>query len=255
MADPRESNRHPQHRAPHHLRAASISTPSDSPGAFTHELAQPLTAILANAEAALQIAGETGTVPTEIREILGDIIRDDLHALEIIGRLRSLFARRETQRRSVELNQIVSDVLAAVQGDLDAHEVTVTTELTAQQTFVLVDEVQIQQVLLNLVVNACDAMADLTPGEREITVATRAVADGQAVECSVTDRGRGIAASDFDRIFEPFVTTKKRGLGLGLAICRSIIAAHAGRLWAENTGEQGATFRFALSTGAPGYGA
>jgi two-component system sensor kinase FixL len=228
-------------------RSVSTSLPGQLSGAFTHELAQPLTAILANAEAGLHIARRRPAVPTEIREILDDIVKDTLHAVEMIGRLRSLFARSGDDRQVIELNQIVRDVLKSTQGDLDARGVSVTTELTSQGTLACIDALQLTQVLLNLIANACDAMWDRPRAERQLTIATQVDEDGRAIECSVTDRGHGITADSMARIFEPFVTTKDRGLGLGLSICRSIIIAHGGRLWAENASPRGATFRFSLS--------
>ena len=114
----------------------------------------------------------------------------------------------------------------------------------------LADPVQLQQVLLNLIMNASDAMVGNPPGERRLSIVTRRSEDGHAIECAVADRGPGVRAEDLERIFQPFVTTKKHGLGLGLAICRSIVEAHGGRLWAENSHSgRGAIFRFTASTG------
>ena len=113
------------------------------------------------------------------------------------------------------------------------------------------ERVPLQQVLLNLIINACEAMSGSSPSQRRLTIATRPVDEGRAIECSVADCGGGIRPGDSERIFQPFVTTKKQGLGLGLAICRSIIEAHGGRLWAENAVDGcGAVFRFTASIGA-----
>jgi C4-dicarboxylate-specific signal transduction histidine kinase len=225
-------------------------------GAFAHELAQPLTCIVARAEAALQIAQGNVAVPGDIQQSLRDIIGEALHAAEMIQRLRSLFTRGEIKPEPIDLNQIVLDVLALLGPDLAARGVSVTTRLDANVTPLLADGVQIRQVLLNLIVNACDAMSDKPLVERRLTIATRSIDDGRTLECSVADRGDGVPIQHLERIFEPFFSTKSQGLGMGLAICRSIIEAHRGQLWAENDRERGAVFHFALHTapedGEPG---
>jgi PAS domain S-box-containing protein len=217
-------------------------------GAFAHELAQPLTSILGNAETALQICIRDG--PQELEEILRDIIRDDIRAAEVIQRLRSMLTRGEIERKPVDLNQVVRDVLALAHSELVTRNVTVNLQLEPRPTLVLADSVQLQQVLLNLVVNGCEAMSGTALEERRLKITTWSVEDRRSVECAVNDRGTGISPDAFERIFTPFFTTKKRGLGLGLAICRSIIEAHGGRLWAENAPDCGATFHFTLGTGA-----
>jgi C4-dicarboxylate-specific signal transduction histidine kinase len=178
--------------------------------------------------------------------MLRDIIKDDVRAAEMIERLRALLARREIRRQPVDLNQIIGDVLALVRSDLIARNVSVRLELAPQPLNVLADAVQLQQVLLNLVVNACEAMSATPPTERQLTITTGAAEHGRKIACSVTDRGHGILQPCLDEIFEPFVTTKRNGLGLGLAICRSILEAHGGRLWAQNTSEGGASFHFLI---------
>jgi len=213
-------------------------------GAFAHELAQPLTSILGNAEAALQLLPDTAAL-AEIREMLRDIVREDVRAAEVIQRLRSMLARGETRCQPVELNQVVRDVLTLARTDLVTRSVAVFTQLEARGTTVLADPVQLQQVLLNLVVNACEAMAATLASERRLSIATRLINGGRAVECAVADRGCGVPGADIERIFQPFVTTKQHGLGLGLAICRSIVEGHGGRLWVENAADRGgAVFRF-----------
>jgi signal transduction histidine kinase/integral membrane sensor domain MASE1 len=232
-----------------HLGRAAVL--GELSGAFAHELAQPLTSILGNAEAALQLLPPDMPGLRDIQDMLRDIIKDDVRAAEVIRRLRSMLARGEIQRRPVDLNQVVRDVLALARSDLITRNVSVIMQLDPQAGLVLADPVQLQQVLLNLIVNACEAMSASAPGERRLTISTRPVEEGRAIECAVADRGHGVSAADRERIFQPFVTTKKQGLGLGLAICRSIIEAHGGRLWAENAPhERGAIFRFTASVGA-----
>ena len=232
-----------------HLGRAAVL--GELSGAFAHELAQPLTAILGNAEAALELLPPETPALSDIRDMLRDIVKDDVRASEVIQRLRSMLTQGEIQRRPVDLNQVVRDVLALARSDLITRNVSVTTQLDSQAPLVVADPVQLQQVLLNLIVNACEAMSGIAPSQRRLTIATRTVDEGRALECSVADRGCGLPPGDAERIFQPFVTTKKQGLGLGLAICRSIIEGHGGRLWAEgNPAECGAIFRFTANIGA-----
>jgi len=231
-----EEAREQRQQLAHLGRAAVLGELS---GAFAHELAQPLTSILGNAEAALQMV----PAGSELAEILGDIVREDVRAAEVIRRLRSMLARGEIQREVADLNQVVRDALALAHGNLVTHNVAVSVALDPQLPSTLIDRVQLQQVMLNLIVNACEAMAEQPAAERELTITTRS-ADQGALECSVTDRGPGIAAGQLEGIFQAFVSSKKQGMGLGLAICRSIIEAHGGRLWAENGLERGAILCF-----------
>jgi len=231
-----------------HLGRAAVL--GELSGAFAHELAQPLTSILGNAEAALQILLREAAGLHEIHDMLRDIIKDDVRAAEVIQRLRSMLSRGEIQRQPIDLNQVVRDVLALARSDLITRNVSVVMQLEPHASMVLADAVQMQQVVLNLVVNACESMAGVPASERRLTITTRTVEDGRAVECSIADRGCGIAPDHLERVFQPFVTTKRQGLGLGLAICRSIIEAHGGRLWAENLPDRGATLHFTANAGA-----
>jgi PAS domain S-box-containing protein len=213
-------------------------------GAFAHELNQPLTSILGNAEAALQLLMRDSADLPEIRDILRDIIQDDVRAAEVIQRLRSMLARGEIQRQPVDLNQVVREVLELAHSDLITRGVSVVMQLDPSASQVLADKVQMQQVALNLIGNACEAMSGVAPAGRKLIIATQLAGDGSFIECSFLDQGQGIPSGDLERIFQPFVTTKKHGLGLGLAICRSIVEAHGGRLWAEHGPDGGAVFRF-----------
>jgi C4-dicarboxylate-specific signal transduction histidine kinase len=144
----------------------------------------------------------------------------------------------------VVANEIVAEVLELAHSDLIQREVRVTTRLSSSVAAIPGDRVQLQQVVLNLIVNACDAMADNPPSERTLAITT--ADEGSAVRISVSDRGTGIAGESVEAVFEPFVTSKEHGLGLGLAICRSIVNAHGGRMWAVNNPDRGATFHLVL---------
>ena len=216
-------------------------------GGIAHELNQPLTAILSNAQAAQHLIANKSADPEILVEILRDIIAADQRAGEVIRRLRTLFKRGETQFQPLDANELVHEVLSIVHGDLVTRSVEVVPELAAALPKVQGDRVELEQVMLNLVMNACDAMAGLPPEQRRIRVRTRAVdVEGGAVQVSFGDCGPGFTPEQYAKLFEPFYTTKPRGLGLGLSISRAIIRAHHGRLWGSSTPGAGAAFHFVL---------
>ena len=229
---------------------ARVAVVGEMSGALAHELRQPLTSILANASAALRLVRRDPLEVTEIALILEDIVSDDRRASEVIDRLRALFQRGETQRQPISLSELVHDSLALAHAELVTRRVLDTTDVEPGLPPVQGDRVQLQQVLLNLILNACDAMSARPFGERRLHVAGRQVVPNE-VQISVRDRGMGIPAELVDRLFQPFVTSKPQGLGLGLSISRTIVAAHGGRLWAENDPGGGATFHCALPTSLP----
>jgi len=214
-------------------------------GAVAHELNQPLTAILSNAQAARRFLAHDPADLDEVRDILDDIVGDDRRAGEVIRRLRLLLAKGEVQHQLLDVNDVVHDALQLVHSDLLLHTVSAQAELAPGLAAVTGDRVQIQQVLLNLIMNACTAMDDAAALERTLIVRTEPSA-GEGVRVSVVDRGRGIPREDMNRIFEPFFTTRSQGMGLGLAVCRTIVGAHGGKLWATNNDDGGASFHFVL---------
>jgi PAS domain S-box-containing protein len=226
----------------HTTRVATLGALS---GAMAHELNQPLTAILGNANAAHIHLGRKDYDIEEMREIVAEIETEATRAGDIIRHLRALFAKAETQFQPVGANQIIGEVLKLVHSDLVARKINVTFRPAPDLPSVQGDRVQLQQVLLNLIFNACDAMANIEPGRRDLTLVT-APESTDAVLISVSDQGGGVKADMLDRLFRPFVTTKTRGLGLGLSICRSIVESHGGQLWATNNPKGGATFCLAL---------
>jgi two-component system sensor kinase FixL len=215
---------------------------------LAHELNQPLAAILSNAQAALRFL-ESGTVDLhEIRSILADIVEDDKRAGEVIRRLRGLLKKEEIQRVALDMNEVVTEVLKLVRSDVLNRNVIVATVFAPALPPVLGDRIQLQQIVLNLVLNGCDAMEDNAMLDRRLMVRTEH-RDGNTVEVTVADCGTGIPSDQLERIFEPFVTTKRAGIGLGLAVCRSIVNAHGGRIWATNNADRGATFHVEMRAG------
>jgi two-component system, LuxR family, sensor kinase FixL len=232
-----------QHRGElaHMSRVSSLGVLA---GSLAHEINQPLMSILANAEAAQTFMDSTSLQSNELSEILADIVEDDKRAGEVIHRLRELLRKGQVQLRPLNVNAVVDDVLRLTRNELLTRGVTASASLAPDLPLVHGDRIQMQQVLLNLVINACDAM-DRCPGARHVEVSTR-MDHGEGVEVSISDSGQGIPAPDLERIFEPFVTTKEQGMGLGLSVCRTIVAAHGGNLSAANNRGSGATFRLTL---------
>ena len=222
-----------------------VATLGQLAGALAHELRQPLTAILTNAETARHFLSKKAPDLNELRAIMNEIVADDTRANEVIVRLRGLLKKGEGAQEALSLRSVVQDALDITHGDLIARAVGVTCQFESSLPFVRGDRVELQQVLVNLLINGCEAMEHRPPGDRALTVGTALSAEGLPV-AFVTDRGSGLPEGDPDRVFEPFVTTKREGLGLGLAICRTIVDAHGGRIWAMNNFDVGATFFLAL---------
>jgi C4-dicarboxylate-specific signal transduction histidine kinase len=228
-----------------------VTTMGELCGSMAHELNQPLAAIRANAQAALRFLAHDVVDLDEVRASLHDIVQDDVRATDVIQRLRLLFTKGEVRFVPLDVNQAIADVLKLLYSDLIHHGVAADVDLAAGLGAVRGDHVQLQQVMINLILNACDAMADTRPPDRRLSVRTTAVDGGGGVRVCVGDRGCGIAADRLEDVFAPFVTTKAKGMGLGLAVCRTIVTAHGGRLWAENNAARaGATFVFTLPAAA-----
>lgn len=213
--------------------------------ALAHELNQPLTAILSNAQAAQRFLDQGAPDVDEARDILEDIVADDKRASAVMRRIRGFIKPSGNRFESLDINDVVEEVRALLRKDMSVKQVTCSAGLTPDLPAVYGDPVQLRQVILNLLMNACQAMKDMDSTKRRIMVATRSL-DDQAVEIAVTDTGPGIDVSVLDKIFQPFFTTKQDGMGMGLAINRSIVKAHGGRLWAESSPGQGAVFYVTL---------
>ena len=222
-----------------------VATVGELTTSLAHELTQPLTAILANAQAARRILESDGPDLAELRAIVGDIVDDDKRASEVINRLRGFLKKGTLERSSVDMGDLVGQMARLVAGDAVLRNVVTRLELAPDLPLVHGDRVQLQQVVLNLILNGLDAMRDGKPMNRTLVLRT-ARGDGGSVEVTVQDSGAGIEKADLGTIFEAFYTTKADGLGMGLAIVRSIVEAHGGRVGARNNPEGGASFSFTL---------
>jgi PAS domain S-box-containing protein len=226
------------------LRVERSFRMSELTASLAHELNQPLAAILSNAQAALHFLESDKPDLNEFREILHDIIQDDKRAGNVIRSLRSMMKREEGEKKPIILSEVLNDVVSILHSEAVFRNVHIETEFGGSLPPVLADRIQLQQVTLNLIMNAAEAMSRKLPEERRIILRTEAT--DHCVRVSVRDFGRGIDKEDLERLFQPFFTTKGSGLGMGLAISKSIIEAHGGRIWAENHPEGGAIFVFEL---------
>lgn len=208
-----------------------VSVLGELSGAIAHEVNQPLTAILSNAQAALYLLADDPPNIAEVRDALQDIVQDVNRAGEVVHRLRSLLKKGETVLEAVSMNALIDQTVALLRSEMIDRRIMVNMDLAAALPQLFGDAVQLQQVLLNLLVNAMDAMAS-TAGTRMITISSRATQG--CIEVFVRDRGPGIEVAQADRLFEPFFTTKTHGLGLGLTICSTIIEAHGGKIALAN---------------------
>ncbi|MDK1494712.1 PAS domain S-box protein [Sinorhizobium sp. 7-81] len=232
-----------------------VTTMGALTSSIAHEVNQPLAAVVTNANAALRwLASEPPNID-EARETLARIVRDGHRAGEVIGRVRALLKKTATVTTQVDLNGLIEDSVALVHGEVRRHRIQLRTELAQDLPPIAGDRVQLQQVILNLVMNGIETMKNVADRPRELLIRSRAD-PSRAVLVAVQDTGVGLEPQSVERVFEAFYTTKAEGLGMGLAICRSIIEAHGGRLWARAIEPSGAVFLFTLppgrDDGAPG---
>jgi C4-dicarboxylate-specific signal transduction histidine kinase len=222
----------------HHMTRVSLL--GQLSASIAHQLNQPLASILANVEAAQKMLQREPVDVAELREICADIVTQDHHAAQVIRRLGALFRRGEPLFEPLDVNELVRDTIELTGSMLRMRHVTVATQLASAMPSISGDRVQLQQLLLNLVVNACDAMEDLPDDRRVVTI--RTLSDGGGVHLYVADRGSGVPPEAMDKVFEAFWSTKPRGMGMGLVVCRSIVEAHHGSLTVRNVATGGAEF-------------
>jgi signal transduction histidine kinase len=218
---------------------------------IAHEVSQPLAAIVADANAGLNWLGHAKPDLDEARAALTQIVSVGLHAGRVIESTRSIFRKDQRRHAPLDINELINDILVLDRSDLQNHRVALRLELGERLPLVIADRVQLQQVLLNLIMNAVEAMDSLPDRARVLTV-TSELREPRGVLVSVEDSGPGIGAGDTERIFEAFFTTKASGTGMGLAICRSIIESHQGRIWASPGAAGGSVFRFTLPAAGAG---
>ena len=214
------------------------------------EVTQPIAAIVTNAQAARHFLDRRPPDLDEVREALDCIVREAYRASDVIYRIRGLLKEALPKRERAQINGAIRDVLELTRGEAAKNGVSVRTQLAEPSPVVQADRVQLQQVILNLIINAVEAMSSMREGTRELLICTeKAESNGALV--AVRDSGPGLDLETVDRLFEAFYTTKVQGMGMGLAICRSIIQAHGGRLWARANVPCGAIFQFTLPTHRP----
>ncbi len=222
-----------------------IAVVGELSGAITHELSQPITAIVNNTRVAQHMLERAGELDrAEFQDILDDIANAGTRAGGVMQRIRDLIKNEPLVAEAVHLGDLTTEVLAIMRSELLAREVTPQVDINASLPPVRGDRVQLQQVLVNLILNACDAMAATAPADRRLAIV--GTHDDGGCALTITDSGPGIALTPKDRVFEPFVTSKPNGAGLGLAICRKVATAHGGSLWAEDGPAGGATFHLVL---------
>jgi PAS domain S-box-containing protein len=222
-----------------------VTTTGQLAASIAHEVNQPLAAVVANAEASLRWLDRETPDLNAARRSVEWIIEDGNRASEVIRRVRALANKTSIEKLSLDINDVIREAIPLVQRELISHRVSLRTELATTLPMILGDRVQLQQVIINLVMNGMEAMQPATDRSRQLVIRS-GQGETQRVLVSVTDCGVGISAENADRLFNAFFTTKSGGMGMGLSICRSIVEAHGGRLWATANVPHGATFQFSL---------
>jgi two-component system sensor kinase FixL len=214
--------------------------------ALAHEINQPLTAILSNAQAAQRFLELTPSGLCDLREALADIVADSCRAIEVVRKLRQFVKRDAPETLPLDMGNLVRGVMHLMRREAVVRGVRVTLDIAGHVPMVCCDNIQLQQVMINLLLNAFDAVEGCCAEDRVVSVKVGTAPQGEGVGIAVSDRGVGLNADQIGEIFKPFSTSKPHGLGLGLSISRSIVSMHGGRLWAESNGDRGATFHVLL---------
>jgi len=219
-----------------------VSTMGELTASLAHEIKQPIGAAVTNAEVCVRLLDRAQPDIGEARVAALEMAKDARRAAEIIDRVRSLYQKGSSQQETIEVNEVIGEMVVMLRNEADRHSVRISTDLAGELPKVMADRVQLQQVLMNLMLNGIEAMLD-TSGE--LSIKSKLADDGQLL-ISVTDTGVGLTTENADQVFNPFFTTKSQGTGLGLAITRSIVESHGGRIWANGNCGRGATFSFTL---------
>jgi PAS domain S-box-containing protein len=247
-AEARESERRYREMQMQLAHANRVAAMGQLTASIAHEMKQPITATITNAQAALRFLGGRSPDLEEVRETLACIVKDGHRAGNVIGRIRDHIKKAPPQEDRLDINEAIREVIDLARSEAVKNDVSVRPDLAKGLPLVRGDRVQLQQVILNLIINAFEAMS-AAEGTRELLISTRK-AENEGVLVAVRDSGPGLVSASLERVFESFYTTKPSGLGLGLPISRSIIEAHGGRLWASANAPRGALFQFTLPAGA-----
>jgi signal transduction histidine kinase len=225
--------------------ANRVATLGQLSASIAHEVKQPIGAVSANAQAALRLLNRQPPELAEVRQALADIVKDSRRAGDVIGRISDLIKKAPPRKDRLEINGAIGEVIGLTRGEAVKNGVSVQADLALGLPLIEVDRVQFQQVILNLILNAIEAMSGANEATRELLISTRK-AEPNGVLVGVRDSGPGLAPAILERVFDAFYTTKSSGLGMGLSICRSIVEAHGGRLWATGHTPRGAFFQFTI---------
>jgi PAS domain S-box-containing protein len=225
--------------------ANRITTMGQLTASIAHEVNQPISAVVTNAQAALRWLDMQPPDLQEVRQALGRIVKDGRRAGDVIGRIRALIAKAPPRKDRLDINTTILEVVALTRTEMHRNGVSLRTRLVPDLPFVQGDRVQLQQVMLNLILNAVEALSGTGGGLRELLISSE-YGGPNGVRVAVRDSGPGMTPESFEHLFDAFYTTKHGGMGMGLSICRSIIEAHGGRIWATTNIPQGAAFQFAL---------
>ena len=247
-AEARENERRYREALMELAHANRVTTMGQLAASIAHEVNQPIAAVVTNAQAGLLWLEAQPPNLEEVRQSLGLIVDDGLRAGDVIGRIRALVKKAPPRKEEVQINEVVLEVIALTRTEAGKHNVSVRTQLAQGLPVVRADRVQLQQVILNLIINAIEAMSGAGQAARELMISTGTNA-ANSVIVSVRDSGPGLDPKTMDRLFDAFFTTKSKGMGMGLAICHSIIEVHGGRMWAGPNEPHGAVFQFTLPLG------
>jgi C4-dicarboxylate-specific signal transduction histidine kinase len=243
--DLRESERRYREAQMKLAHANRVTTMGQLTASIAHEVNQPIAAAVTSADAGLRWLAAKPPDLEEVRDALDRVIRAGNRAGEVIGRIRALIRRAPERKAPLDINETILETIALTRSEMERYSISLQTELGNRLPRIWGDRVQLQQVILNLIMNAIEAMSEISEGSRELLIGTSMDEPG-GVTVAVRDSGPGLKPESLACLFDPFYTTKPHGMGMGLSICRSITEAHGGRLWATPNTPRGATFQFTL---------